>query len=41
MMGAMLGALHGWSAVPEEWREGLEASDRLEEEARALADALS
>ena len=41
MMGAMLGALHGWAAFPEEWREGLEASDRLEEEARALADALS
>ncbi len=41
MMGAMLGALHGWTAFPEEWHEGLEASDRLEEEVQSLADALS
>jgi ADP-ribosylglycohydrolase len=40
MMGALLGALHGWAAFPDEWREGLEASDRLEKEARAFADAL-
>jgi ADP-ribosylglycohydrolase len=40
MMGAMLGALHGGAALPDEWREGLEASGRLEEEARAFADVL-
>lgn len=40
MMGAMLGALHGWTAFPDEWREGLEASSRLEGEAQAFADAL-
>jgi len=36
MMGAMLGALHGWQAVPAEWKRGLEASDRLREEAEAF-----
>ena len=40
MMGAMLGALHGWSAFPAEWKEGLEAADRLSQEARAFADTL-
>lgn len=40
MMGALLGALHGWSAVPEEWREGLDDVDRLIKEAEQLADAL-
>jgi ADP-ribosylglycohydrolase len=40
MMGALLGALHGWSAFPDEWREGLEAADRLEAEATELAAAL-
>ena len=40
MMGAMLGALHGWSAFPAEWHDGLEDTNRLEHEARALADAL-
>ena len=40
MMGAMLGALHGWDAFPDEWRDGLEAADRLGEEARAFAAAL-
>jgi len=40
MMGAMLGALHGWNAFPDEWTEGLEAEGRLREDARALADAL-
>jgi len=38
MMGAMLGALHGWQAVPAEWKEGLEASDRLRGEAEAFAE---
>jgi ADP-ribosylglycohydrolase len=41
MMGAMLGALHGWAAFPDEWREGLEAADELEAEAQTFADALS
>ena len=41
MMGALLGALHGWDAVPTEWKEGLEATDRLVEEAQALAEAFS
>ena len=40
MMGAMLGALHGWAAVPDEWREGLEDAERLEKEAKAFAEAL-
>ena len=40
MMGAMLGALHGWAAVPDEWREGLEDAERLEKEAEAFAEAL-
>jgi ADP-ribosylglycohydrolase len=40
MMGAMLGALHGWAAFPDEWREGLEATDRLQDEAQAFADTL-
>ena len=39
MMGAQLGALHGWDAFPDEWREGLEATDRLQDEAQAFADA--
>ena len=41
MMGAMLGALHGWSAFPEEWHEGLEETGRLEDEARMFADRFS
>ena len=40
MMGAMLGALHGWAAFPAEWKEGLEDTDRLVEEAQAFADAV-
>jgi len=40
MMGAMLGALHGWAAVPDEWKDGLEDCARLEEEAQTFADAL-
>jgi ADP-ribosylglycohydrolase len=38
MMGAMLGALHGWSSFPDEWKEGLEAADRLRTEAEAFVD---
>ncbi len=40
MMGALLGALHGWEAVPTEWKEGLEATGDLVEQARALSEAL-
>ena len=40
MMGAMLGALHGWAAFPAEWKEGLEATSRLEDEATAFAEAI-
>ena len=41
MMGAQLGALHGWTAFPDEWHEGLEACGRLEGEAQSFVDALS
>jgi ADP-ribosylglycohydrolase len=40
MMGAMLGALHGWTAFPDEWKTGLEAADRLRGEADALIERL-
>lgn len=40
MTGALLGALNGWSAFPDEWKDGLEARKRLEAEAHALAAAL-
>jgi ADP-ribosyl-[dinitrogen reductase] hydrolase len=40
MMGAMLGALHGWTAFPDEWHEGLEDAGRLEGEAQAFVDAV-
>jgi ADP-ribosylglycohydrolase len=40
MLGSLLGALHGWDAFPAEWHEGLEARERLEEEAGALAGAI-
>ena len=40
MMGAMLGALHGWTAFPDEWKDGLEDAGRLEDEAQAFIDAL-
>ncbi len=40
MMGAQLGALHGWAGFPEEWKEGLEDSARLQKEAEAFVDAL-
>jgi ADP-ribosylglycohydrolase len=41
MMGAMLGALHGWAAVPDEWRDGLEAANNMEAQARAFTNVLS
>lgn len=37
MLGALLGALHGWAAFPDEWRDGLEARAELEAQAEALA----
>lgn len=40
MVGALLGALHGWSAFPQAWRCNLEATDRLETTARAFLQAL-
>lgn len=40
MLGSLLGALHGWDAFPAEWRDGLEARPRLEEEATALAEQI-
>ena len=40
MMGAMLGALHGWTAFPDEWHEGLEDGERLEGEAQTFAEGL-
>ncbi|MEM9664895.1 MAG: ADP-ribosylglycohydrolase family protein [Bacteroidota bacterium] len=40
LVGGLLGALHGWSAFPDEWRDGLEAHSDLEARALALAQAL-
>ncbi len=40
MVGALLGARHGWAAFPEAWRSGLEAVDRLEATAHAFLQAL-
>ena len=40
MMGALLGALRGWSAFPDAWHAGLEAQDALETQAHALADRI-
>lgn len=40
ILGALLGALHGWSAFPEEWHDGLEARARLEEEATVFATSV-
>lgn len=38
MLGALLGALHGWTAFPDEWRNGLEAREALEAQAAAFAE---
>ena len=40
MVGALLGARHGWHAFPDVWRRELEAADRLEASARAFLQAL-
>lgn len=40
MCGALLGALHGWDAFPDEWRDGLEDAPRLIQEADAFAERL-
>lgn len=40
MVGALLGARHGWHAFPEVWRRDLEAADHLEATARAFFQAL-
>ncbi len=40
MMGAQLGALHGWAGFPDEWENGLEAYDQLREEADAFIDGM-
>lgn len=39
MMGALIGGLNGWETFPEEWRDGLEASDELLNQADELAAA--
>jgi len=41
MLGALLGALHGWSAFPDEWHDGLEACSDLEAQAEAFARRLT
>ena len=40
MTGALLGALHGWNAFPDAWKDGLEAREQLKTEADALASRL-
>lgn len=40
MLGALLGGLHGWSAFPDAWREGLEARAEFKAQAEAFADRL-
>lgn len=40
MLGALLGALHGWSAFPDEWHDGLEARAELEAQAKAFVERL-
>jgi ADP-ribosylglycohydrolase len=40
MTGALLGALHGWSAFPDGWQTGLEDADRLLAEADTFYEAL-
>lgn len=40
MMGAILGALHGWNAFPEEWQLDLESADELLAQADRLAERL-
>ncbi len=40
MVGALLGARHGWHAFPDAWRCRLETADRLEASARAFLQAM-
>jgi ADP-ribosylglycohydrolase len=40
MMGALLGALHGWSAFPDEWHSGLEDEGLLRQQAQAFVDSM-
>ena len=40
MLGALLGALHGWTAFPAEWKDGLEQAGRLATEADAFLKTL-
>jgi ADP-ribosylglycohydrolase len=40
MMGALFGALHGWEAFPDEWREGLERRKHLRDRADDLSASL-
>lgn len=40
MMGMLLGGLHGWTAFPEEWQQGLEDAEQLLVQADTLAAAL-
>jgi ADP-ribosyl-[dinitrogen reductase] hydrolase len=41
MAGALLGAVHGWSAFPDAWRLGLEAVESLTKQADLLFDRLA
>lgn len=40
MVGALLGAWHGWAVFPAEWKEGLEATNDLEARASQFAEAM-
>ena len=40
MGGALLGALHGWDAFPDEWKDGLEDAPRLTGQADAFFERL-
>lgn len=40
MMGALLGTLHGWSAFPDEWENGLEAAADLHRQGETFARSL-
>lgn len=40
MMGALLGTLHGWNAFPDEWKNGLEATDHLRQQAQTFAKSI-
>ena len=40
LLGSLLGALHGWTAFPTAWREGLEDTARLEAQATTFLASL-